>query len=74
MATLKDLREESSLTLAELATTIGVSIQTVWRWENAKARPSPSHRRKLAEMYRKETKEIVEAVKNTFDSHWAVAA
>jgi transcriptional regulator with XRE-family HTH domain len=35
------LRREAGLTLAEIATTLGVSKPTVWAWEKGKARPLP---------------------------------
>lgn len=65
MPTLKDLREDAALTMGELAGLVGVNVQTIWRWENARARPSPPHRRKLASVFGKETKDIAEAVRET---------
>jgi transcriptional regulator with XRE-family HTH domain len=35
------LRREAGLTLADIATTLGVSKPTVWAWEKGKARPLP---------------------------------
>lgn len=38
---LNRLRREAGLTLAEVATSLGVSKPTVWAWEKGKARPLP---------------------------------
>jgi len=38
---LNRLRREAGLTLAEVATALGVSKPTVWAWEKGKARPLP---------------------------------
>ncbi len=38
---LNRLRREAGLTLADVATTLGVSKPTVWAWEKGKARPLP---------------------------------
>lgn len=65
MPTLKELREDAALTMGELARLVEVNVQTIWRWENAKSRPSPSHRRKLASIFGKETRDIAEAVRET---------
>jgi transcriptional regulator with XRE-family HTH domain len=40
-ARLNRLRREAGLTLAEVATSLGVSKPTVWAWEKGKARPLP---------------------------------
>lgn len=40
-ARLNRLRREAGLTLADVATTLGVSKPTVWAWEKGKARPLP---------------------------------
>jgi transcriptional regulator with XRE-family HTH domain len=40
-ARLNRLRREAGLTLADIATTLGVSKPTVWAWEKGKARPLP---------------------------------
>ena len=65
MPTLKRLREEAALSQLELARACGVSGHTIWRWEQALARPSPEHRRKLAELLGKTSREILEAVDAT---------
>lgn len=65
MPTLRELREEAMLTQAELAALCGVSKQAIWEWENAYARPSMAHRRKLVEVLRREPKEITDAIKAT---------
>ncbi|HLV97327.1 MAG TPA: helix-turn-helix transcriptional regulator [Ktedonobacterales bacterium] len=65
MITLRRLREEAAYSLSEVAQGCGVRRQTVWQWENAKARPSPAHRRKLAEFFKCEPKEILAIVEAT---------
>lgn len=40
-ARLNRLRREAGLTLADVATALGVSKPTVWAWEKGKARPLP---------------------------------
>ena len=65
MPTLKRLREEAALSQIELARVCGVSNHTIWRWEQALGRPSPEHRRKLAELFGITPKEVLEAVDAT---------
>ena len=65
MPTLRRLREEAALTQTELGRACGVSQHAVWRWEQALARPSPAHRRKLAELLGISPKEVLEAVEAT---------
>lgn len=65
MPTLKRLREEALLSQTELAELCGVSRHTIWKWEHGQVGPSPAHRRKLAEIFRKEPKELLEAVEAT---------
>jgi transcriptional regulator with XRE-family HTH domain len=65
MPTLRRLREEAALTQTELARACGVSQHAVWRWEQALARPSPEHRRRLAQILGKSPKEVLEAVEAT---------
>ena len=65
MTTLRRMREEAALTIEEVAKACDVRRQTVWLWENGKFRPSPIHRRKLAEIYKTTPKEILNAVDET---------
>lgn len=45
---LNRLRREAGLTLADVATTLGVSKPTVWAWEKGKARPLPERLEAIA--------------------------
>jgi transcriptional regulator with XRE-family HTH domain len=63
--TLRELREAAILTQIELAHQCGVSKQTIWEWENGKARPRPSHIRQLATVLGKSPAEVLDAVKTT---------
>jgi transcriptional regulator with XRE-family HTH domain len=65
MPTLKRLREEALLSQTELAQLCGVSRHTIWKWEHGQGAPSPAHRRKLVEIFRKEPKELLEAIETT---------
>ena len=47
-ARLNRLRREAGLTLADIATTLGVSKPTVWAWEKGKARPLPERLESIA--------------------------
>jgi transcriptional regulator with XRE-family HTH domain len=38
---LKNIRESLGFTLEQFAQKLGVSFQTVWRWESGKCKPSP---------------------------------
>jgi transcriptional regulator with XRE-family HTH domain len=46
---LNRLRREAGLTLADVATRLGVSKPTVWAWEKGKARPLPERINAIAE-------------------------
>jgi transcriptional regulator with XRE-family HTH domain len=46
---LNRLRREAGLTLADVATRLGVSKPTVWAWEKGKARPLPERIAAIAE-------------------------
>ncbi len=76
VTTLRRMREELALTIEEVAKSCGVRRQTVWLWENGKFRPSPLHRRKLAEIYKTTPKEILGAIEETrkeSEKDWAAA-
>lgn len=47
---LNRLRRERGLTLAQVATTLGVSKPTVWAWEKGKARPLPERIAAIAQV------------------------
>ena len=45
--TMKDTRESRGLTLDMLASKVGVTTTTIWRWEQGLARPRVSHLKAL---------------------------
>lgn len=65
MPTLRELREEATLTQSELATQVGVSKMTVYSWERGETSPRPAHIRELAKALVKSPQEIKEALKAT---------
>jgi transcriptional regulator with XRE-family HTH domain len=65
MPTLRDLREEATLTQGELAIQVGVSKMTVYSWERGESSPRPAHIRELAKALAKSPQEIKEALKAT---------
>lgn len=48
---IKELREKMLLTQEEFAKLIGVSFQSVNRWENGKFEPTMKVKRKLKELF-----------------------
>ena len=46
---LNHLRRERGMTLAQVASALGVSKPTVWAWEKGKARPLPERIAAIAE-------------------------
>lgn len=58
---LNRLRRERGLTLADIASTLGVSKPTVWAWEKSKARPVPSRIPDIAEALGVSVQELGEA-------------
>lgn len=48
---LREAREASGFTQADVAKGLGVSQQTVSRWESGESRPRGTHRAKLAELF-----------------------
>ena len=65
MPTLKRLREEALLSQTELAHQIGVSLQTIYDWEHARARPSPANRRKLVVALGVSATDLLQAIEET---------
>lgn len=63
--TLKELRQESEKTCAEVAQALGVSVQTVYRYEQGLRRISLEQVLVLAEMYEVSEKEVIEAQLNS---------
>ena len=50
---IKMLRETLLLTLEEMASMVGVTQRTVWRWEHNQAKPRARHCRRMATMEQK---------------------
>ena len=50
MKTIRDLREERGLSPVELAADLGVSLATIYNWENGKSEPRASMLRELSEV------------------------
>ena len=57
---LNRLRRERSLTLAQVASALGVSKPTVWAWEKGKARPLPERIEAIAQVLGVKPEELVE--------------
>ena len=57
---LNRLRRERGLTLAQVASVLGVSKPTVWAWEKGKARPVPDRLEAIAQVLGVEVSEIEE--------------
>jgi putative transcriptional regulator len=49
---IRNLREQTGLTQEKFATKLGVTLLTVNRWENGRARPSPLAMQKVEELLR----------------------
>ena len=47
---IRNLREKTGLTQEKFATKLGVTLPTVNRWENGRAKPSPLAMQKLEEL------------------------
>ena len=58
---LNRLRRERSMTLADIASALGVSKPTVWAWEKSKARPVPSRIPEIAAALDVSVQELGEA-------------
>ncbi len=52
---IKDYRERNFLTQTDLAELLGVSFTTVNRWENGKFEPTMKMKKKLNDLFKKET-------------------
>lgn len=59
-ARLARLRREAGLTLADVASQLGVSKPTVWAWEKGKARPLPERKDAIARALGVEPRELAE--------------
>ncbi|MEO1731851.1 MAG: helix-turn-helix domain-containing protein [Pseudomonadota bacterium] len=57
---LNRLRRERGLTLAQVASVLGVSKPTVWAWEKGKARPVPDRLEAIAQVLGVDASEIEE--------------
>ena len=57
---LNRLRRERGLTLAQVASVLGVSKPTVWAWEKGKARPLPDRLEPIAQVLGVNVKELEE--------------
>lgn len=49
---IRNLREKTGLTQEKFATKLGVTLPTINRWENGRAKPSPLAMQKLEELLR----------------------
>jgi transcriptional regulator with XRE-family HTH domain len=49
---IRNLREQTGLTQEKFATKLGVTLPTINRWENGRAKPSPLAMQKLEELLR----------------------
>lgn len=59
---LNRLRRERGLTLAQVASVLGVSKPTVWAWEKCKARPLPDRMEAIAQVLGVEASELEERI------------
>lgn len=67
---LNRLRRERGLTLAQVASVLGVSKPTVWAWEKGKARPLPDRIEAIAEVLGVTAKDLQERIDD--DQHSAL--
>lgn len=65
MAKLRELRERSLLTQAELAALLRVATQRIGEWERAVATPRPANQRRLAEALGVAPPELLAALRET---------
>lgn len=57
--TLKAARANKDLTLAEASQRIGVTKNTLWKWENGKAKPGIEYVDKLLNIYGMRYEDII---------------
>lgn len=62
--TVKDLRKQAGLTLAEVGKAIGVGTSAVGNYECGKNRPRLANLRKLAQLYGVSMEELSDAFEN----------
>ena len=62
---LKELRERSGLTRAQVAKKLNVDLSCVTHWELGDWRPARKYHKKLARMYGESEKELIEALEET---------
>ena len=63
--TLRELRELSGLTRAQVAKKLNVDLSCVTHWELGDWRPARKYHTKLARMYGVSEKELIEALEET---------
>jgi transcriptional regulator with XRE-family HTH domain len=39
----REIREAAGVSMATVAAALGVSAQTIWKWETSRAEPTPEH-------------------------------
>lgn len=62
---LRELRERSSLTRAQVAKKLNVDLSCVTHWELGDWRPARKYHKKLARMYGVSEKDLIEALEKT---------
>ena len=65
VTTLKDLREQAGLSVKEVAKLLGVTTQTLYRYEQGTRRISLEQVLRLAEAYDTSTEEVIKAQLNS---------
>lgn len=51
MANIKKYREAAALTQLQVAKTLGISVDTLWRWENSTGEPRATELIKMAQLF-----------------------
>jgi transcriptional regulator with XRE-family HTH domain len=64
MPSIRELRRRKALTQEELAEELGVSLDTVSRWETGRCEPEAYHIRRLASFFGVNTEAIVLSFSN----------
>ena len=62
---IKELREKAGLTQEELAERTGVQRNTVWRWENDKAKLKADNIQRLSLVFNVDTSELMQTISET---------